>query len=127
MVSKRAIGFGWRLLEFCYLNNQLKEQVIQSYVKMILAKFETLNDINGEATYSSQGNPGKTFLQALEKDFQLISWIGYIWNKGWRWRSGRPPDGTIQAVVLQEGGGGASRRVERFGWGRCCPRGRGAV
>jgi hypothetical protein len=43
---------------------------------------QTLKDINEEATYSSQGNPGKTFLQALQKDFQLIKRIGDIRNKG---------------------------------------------
>ena len=93
MLSKRAVGFGWRLLEFCYLNDQLKEHDIQASTKMFPAKVEdpmirgdiivqTLKDINGEATYSSQGNPGKTFLQALQKDFQLIRRIGDIRSKG---------------------------------------------
>ncbi|KAM0860052.1 hypothetical protein ACQ4PT_046777 [Festuca glaucescens] len=95
MLSKRAVVFGWRLLEFCYLNDQLKEHDIQaSSTKMFPAKVEEpmirgeiivqkLKDINKEATYSSQVNPGKTFLQALQKDFQLISRIGDIQNKGW--------------------------------------------
>ncbi|CAM0871672.1 unnamed protein product [Alopecurus aequalis] len=94
MLSKRAVGFGWRLLEFCYLNDQLKEHDIQASTKMFPAKVEdpmirgdiivqTLKDINGEATYSSQGNPGKTFLQALQKDFQLMRRIGDILNRGW--------------------------------------------
>ncbi|XP_047089748.1 activating signal cointegrator 1 complex subunit 2-like [Lolium rigidum] len=95
MLSKRAVVFGWRLLEFCYLNDQLKEHHIQtSSTKMFPAKVEDpmirgeiiiqkLKDINAEATYSSQVNPGKTFLQALQKDFQLISRIGDIRNKEW--------------------------------------------
>ena len=91
MLSKRAVGFGWRLLEFCYLNDQLKEHDIQASTKMFPAKVEDpmirgdiivqiLKDINGEATYSSQGNPGKTFLQALQKE--LIRRIGDIMNRG---------------------------------------------
>uniref|UniRef100_A0A453IQQ5 CUE domain-containing protein n=1 Tax=Aegilops tauschii subsp. strangulata TaxID=200361 RepID=A0A453IQQ5_AEGTS len=94
MLSKRAVGFGWRLLEFCYLNDQLKEEDVQASTKMFPAKVEDpmirgeiivqiLKDINREATYSSKGNPGKTFLQALQKEFQLMSRIGDIWNKGW--------------------------------------------
>ncbi|KAM3230317.1 hypothetical protein ACQJBY_060860 [Aegilops geniculata] len=94
MLSKRAVGFGWRLLEFCYLNDQLKEEDVQASTKMFPAKVEDpmirgeiivqiLKDINREATYSSKGNPGKTFLQALQKEFQLMSRIGDIRNKGW--------------------------------------------
>ncbi|VAI08618.1 unnamed protein product [Triticum turgidum subsp. durum] len=94
MLSKRAVGFGWRLLEFCYLNYQLKEEDVQASTKMFPAKVEDpmirgeiivqiLKDINREATYSSKGNPGKTFLQALQKEFQLMSRIGDIRNKGW--------------------------------------------
>ncbi|PNT77956.1 hypothetical protein BRADI_1g70890v3 [Brachypodium distachyon] len=94
MLSKRAVSFGWRLLEFCYLNDQLKEHDVQASTKMFPAKVEdpmirgeiivqTLKDINSEATYSSQGNPGKTFMQALQKEFQLMARIGDIRNKGW--------------------------------------------
>ncbi|KAE8788428.1 Activating signal cointegrator 1 complex subunit 2 [Hordeum vulgare] len=94
MLSKRVVGFGWRLLEFCYLNDQLKEEDVQASTKMFPAKVEDpmirgeiivqiLKDINREATYSSNGNPGKTFMQALQKEFQLMSRIGDIRNKGW--------------------------------------------
>lgn len=93
MLSKRTVRFGWRLLELCYLNDQLKEHDAQASTKMFPAKVEdpmirgdilvqTLKDINREATYSSQENPGKTFLQALGKEFQLVSRIGNIRNKG---------------------------------------------
>uniref|UniRef100_A0ACD5TV22 Uncharacterized protein n=1 Tax=Avena sativa TaxID=4498 RepID=A0ACD5TV22_AVESA len=105
MLSKRAVGFGWRLLEFCYLNDQLKEHDIQASTKLFPAKVEDpiiraeiiiqkLKDINGEVSYSSQGNPGKTFLQALQKDFQLISRIGDIHNKGWIYMD----DGQFQFI-----------------------------
>uniref|UniRef100_A0A0D9VQX9 CUE domain-containing protein n=1 Tax=Leersia perrieri TaxID=77586 RepID=A0A0D9VQX9_9ORYZ len=93
MLSKRTISFGWRLLEFCYLNDQLVEHDVQASNKMFPAKVEdpmirgdiiiqTLKDINREATYS-QDHPGNTFLQALEKDFKLMNRIGDVRKKGW--------------------------------------------
>lgn len=93
MLSKRTVRFGWRLLHYCYLNDQLREHDIQTSTKMFPAKVEdpmirgdilvqTLKDINKEATYSSQVNHGNTFLQSLESEFQLMSQIGDIRNKG---------------------------------------------
>ncbi|KAL6645622.1 hypothetical protein ACP70R_017230 [Stipagrostis hirtigluma subsp. patula] len=94
MLSKRAVRFGWRLLHYCYLNDQLREHDAQTSAKMFPAKVEdpmirgdilvqTLKDMNKEATYSSQVNHGNTFLQALETEFQLMSRIGNIRSKGW--------------------------------------------
>ncbi|WVZ55900.1 hypothetical protein U9M48_006501 [Paspalum notatum var. saurae] len=94
MLSNRTVRFGWRLLHYCYLNDQLREHDVQASTKMFPAKVEdpmirgdilvqTLKDINREATYSSQVNNGNTFLQALESEFQLMSRIGDIRNKGW--------------------------------------------
>uniref|UniRef100_A0A0E0KA87 CUE domain-containing protein n=1 Tax=Oryza punctata TaxID=4537 RepID=A0A0E0KA87_ORYPU len=93
MLSRRTVSFGWRLLEFCYLNGQLVEHDVEASTKMFPAKVEdpmirgdiiiqTLKDINREATYS-QDHPGKTFLQALEKEFKLMNRIGDIRKKGW--------------------------------------------
>nr|TKV97586.1 hypothetical protein SEVIR_9G504000v2 [Setaria viridis] len=94
MLSKRTIKFGWRLLHYCYLNDQLKEHDAQTSTKMFPANVEdpmirgdilvqTLKDINREAAYSSQLNHGSTFLQSLESEFQLMSQIDNIRNKGW--------------------------------------------
>ncbi|KAL6867642.1 hypothetical protein ACP4OV_015666 [Aristida adscensionis] len=94
MLSKRAVRFGWRLLHYCYLNDQLSEHDAQASAKMFPAKVEdpmirgdilvqTLKDINKESTYSSQVNHGNTFLQALETEFHLMSRIGNIRSKGW--------------------------------------------
>ncbi|CAN6321026.1 unnamed protein product [Urochloa humidicola] len=94
MLSNRTIRFGWRLLHYCYLNDQLSEHDAQTSSKMFPANVEdpmirgdilvqTLKDINREATYSSQLNHGNTFLQALESEFQLMSRIDDIRNKGW--------------------------------------------
>jgi len=94
MLSMRTVRFGWRLLHYCYLNDQLKEHDAQTSTKMFPANVEdpmirgdilvqTLKDINREATYSSQLNHGDTFLQSLEKEFQLMSQIHNIRNKGW--------------------------------------------
>ncbi|CAD6210094.1 unnamed protein product [Miscanthus lutarioriparius] len=94
MLSKRTVRFGWRLLHYCYLNDQVREHDAQTSTKMFPAKVEdpmirgdilvqTLKAINREATYSSQVNHGNTFLQALESEFQLMSQIGDIRNKGW--------------------------------------------
>ncbi|XP_006649591.1 activating signal cointegrator 1 complex subunit 2 [Oryza brachyantha] len=93
MLSRRTVSFGWRLLEYCYLNDQLLEHDVQACAKMFPAKVEdpmirgdiiiqTLKDINREATYR-QDHPGKTFLQALEKEFKLMSRIRDIRKKGW--------------------------------------------
>lgn len=94
MLSKRTARFGWRLLHYCYLNDQVREHDAQTSTKMFPAKVEdpmirgdilvqTLKDINRESTYSSQVNHGNTFLQELESEFQLMSQIGDIRNKGW--------------------------------------------
>jgi activating signal cointegrator complex subunit 2 len=93
MLSKRTVRFGWRLLHYCYLNDQLKEHDAQSSTKMFPANVEdpiirgdilvqTLKDINREATNSSQLNHGNTFLQSLESEFQLMSQVDNIRNKG---------------------------------------------
>ncbi|XP_062216481.1 uncharacterized protein LOC133916703 [Phragmites australis] len=92
MLSKRTVRFCWRLLHYCYLNDQLREHDAQVSTKMFPAKVEdpmirgdilvqTLRDMNREAT--SQVNRGNTFLEALENEFQLMSCIGNIRNKGW--------------------------------------------
>ncbi|GJN08730.1 hypothetical protein PR202_ga26683 [Eleusine coracana subsp. coracana] len=94
MLSKRTVRFGWRLLHYCYLNDQLRETDAQASTKMFPAKVEdpmirgdilvqTLKDINREASLSSQVNHGNTFLRVLEQEFQLMSRIGSIRNKGW--------------------------------------------
>lgn len=93
MLSKRSVIFGWRLLHYCYLNDQLREHDAQASTKMFPAKVEDpairgdilvqkLKDINREASFSSQVNHGNTFLGALEQEFQLMSHIGSIRNKG---------------------------------------------
>ncbi|RLN17228.1 hypothetical protein C2845_PM02G34060 [Panicum miliaceum] len=94
MLSKRTVRFGWRLLHYCYLNDQVKEHDAQTSTKMFPANVEdpiirgdilvqTLKDINREATNSSQLNHGNTFLQSLESEFQLMSQVDNIRNKGW--------------------------------------------
>ncbi|CAL4929679.1 unnamed protein product [Urochloa decumbens] len=94
MLSNRTVRFGWRLLHYCYLNDQLRGHDAQTSSKMFPANVEdpmirgdilvqTLKDINREATYSSQLNRGNTFLQALESEFHLMSRIDDIRNKGW--------------------------------------------
>uniref|UniRef100_A0A0A9G420 CUE domain-containing protein n=1 Tax=Arundo donax TaxID=35708 RepID=A0A0A9G420_ARUDO len=94
MLSKRTVRFGWRLLHYCYLNDQLREHDTQVSTKMFPAKVEdpmirgdilvqTLKDMNRETTNTSQVNHGNTFLRALENEFQLMSQIGNIRNKGW--------------------------------------------
>uniref|UniRef100_A0A0A9DH47 Uncharacterized protein n=1 Tax=Arundo donax TaxID=35708 RepID=A0A0A9DH47_ARUDO len=92
MLSKRTVRFGWRLLHYCYLNDQLREHDTQVSTKVFPAKVEdpmirgdilvqTLTDMNREATNTSQVNHGNTFLQALENEFQIMSRIGNIRNK----------------------------------------------
>jgi activating signal cointegrator complex subunit 2 len=93
MLSKRTVRFGWRLLHYCYLNDQLSEHDVQASGKMFPAKVEdpmirgdilvhTLKDMNREASFSSQVKHGNSFLAALEQEFQLMSRIGSIRNKG---------------------------------------------
>lgn len=40
MLSKRTVRFGWRLLHYCYLNDQLREIDAQVSTKMFPAKVE---------------------------------------------------------------------------------------
>jgi activating signal cointegrator complex subunit 2 len=93
MLSKRTVKFGWRLLHYCYLNDQIRENDAQASTKMFPAKVEdpmvrgdilvqTLKDINREVSLSSQVNHGNTFLEALELEFQLVSRVSTIQNKG---------------------------------------------
>ena len=93
MLSMRTVRFGWRLLHYCYLNDQLKGHDAQTSTKMFPANVEdpiirgdilvqTLKDINREAYNSSQLNHGNTFLKSLESEFQLMSQIDNIRNKG---------------------------------------------
>ncbi|KAK3150795.1 hypothetical protein QOZ80_3AG0237900 [Eleusine coracana subsp. coracana] len=83
---------GFKVMSKSQSNGETSENKILSNVA--LAKVEdpmirgdilvqTLKDINREASLSSQVNHGNTFLRVLEQEFQLMSRIGSIRNKGW--------------------------------------------
>lgn len=96
MLSMRIVQFGWKLLDFCYLNNELVEDsLLQTTTKMFPAKVDdpairgdilvqTLKEINGEVPYHLQENHNAgTFIQNIEKDYKLLSRIGSLRSKGW--------------------------------------------
>lgn len=94
MLSVRVVKFGWKLLDFCYLNDQLTDDsLLQTATKMFPAKVEdpairgdilvqTFKEINGEVL-SPFGKYGSgTFLQNLEKDFKILGQIQGLRNTG---------------------------------------------
>nr|CAD1822641.1 unnamed protein product [Ananas comosus var. bracteatus] len=96
MLSKRIVKFSWKLLEFSYLNDQsIEDSLLRAVTKMFPANVEdpairgeiviqAFRDIVGEAAYGLQDNlGGGTFLQNLEKDFEMLNRINRLRSNGW--------------------------------------------
>ncbi|XP_072991765.1 uncharacterized protein [Typha latifolia] len=96
LLSKRVLSFGWQLLDYCYLNDQLTEDsLLLATTKMFPAKVDdpvirgdilvqTFKDMNKEATYTFQENlDNGTFLQNLEKEFGIMRRIVSLRSNGW--------------------------------------------
>ncbi|XP_008805692.2 activating signal cointegrator 1 complex subunit 2 [Phoenix dactylifera] len=95
MLSVRVVKFGWKLLDFCYLNDQLTDDsLLQTAMKMFPAKVEdpvirgdilvqTFKEINGEVSIPYEKYHSGTFLRNLEKDFKILGQIQGLRNTGW--------------------------------------------
>ncbi|XP_073105142.1 uncharacterized protein [Elaeis guineensis] len=95
MLSVRVVKFGGKLLDFCYLNDQLTDDsLLQTATKMFPAKVEdpairgdilvqTFKEINGEVSNPYGKYRSGTFLQNIEKDFKILGQIQGLRNNGW--------------------------------------------
>lgn len=97
VVLTRIVKFGWKLLDFCYLNNELTDDnLLQSTTKMFPASVEdpsirgdilvqTLKEINGEAQFQVDDHGIGTFVENIEKNYRIFSRINNLCSRGWIW------------------------------------------
>ncbi|WOK92350.1 activating signal cointegrator 1 complex subunit 2 [Canna indica] len=95
MLSARIVKFGWKLLNYCYLNDKFIEDSLHPSSKMFPANVEDpvirgdiivqmFKEINGEISYNFAENHGNgTFLQKLEKEFKILNHIDNLRSNGW--------------------------------------------
>lgn len=95
MLSMRIIKLGWRLLDYCYLSDDLfkDDLVVPVATKMFPANIEdptirgdillqTFREI-GEASLSTQDHQdGEMFLQSIEKNFSITRKLDNLQNTG---------------------------------------------
>ncbi|KAF3791108.1 Activating signal cointegrator 1 complex subunit 2 [Nymphaea thermarum] len=96
MLSTRIVKFGWKLLDFCYLNQSPAEvHLLTNSTKMFPAKFEdpgirgdiilqVLRELSMGVSYELQEHHGrKTFIQGFEKNFKILARMETLRNDGW--------------------------------------------
>lgn len=95
VLSTRIVKFGWKLLDFCYLHDELADDnFFQSTTKMFPASVEdpfirgdilvqTLKEINGEAQFQVDYHDLGTFIENIEKNYKIFSQINSLCNQGW--------------------------------------------
>ncbi|XP_059631143.1 uncharacterized protein LOC132274016 isoform X2 [Cornus florida] len=96
MLSMRIVKLGWKLLDFCYLSDEVFEGSfpLPSATKMFPANVEdpviradilvqTFREIGGGYSNVQEDQNRGTFLQNLEKDHQMMSRIDFLQNTGW--------------------------------------------
>lgn len=94
ILSKRIVKFGWVLLDYCFLNDLLPQDELHVTAAILPAKVEDplirgeillqkLKEIHGEASYAFHENlNNKTFLQSLQKDFNLLTRVNSLYSNG---------------------------------------------
>lgn len=95
MLSMRMVKFGWKLLDFCYLSDQVFEDClpIPAVTKMFPAKVEdpiirtdiliqTFREINSVLLYTEENQNRDTFLQNLDKNYHIMSRLQSLQNAG---------------------------------------------
>lgn len=95
MLSMRIVKFGWKLLDLCYLSEEVfKDNLpIPSAAEMFPAKIEdpfiradilvqTLREINGISVCAQENQNRQTFLQNVEKNFNILSKMENLQNNG---------------------------------------------
>ncbi|XP_004290962.1 PREDICTED: activating signal cointegrator 1 complex subunit 2 isoform X1 [Fragaria vesca subsp. vesca] len=96
MLSFRIVKFGWKLLDSCYLSDEVfKENIpIPAAAEMFPAKLEDpviradilvqmLREINGISVGARENQTRETFLQNVEKNFNMIGRVENLQNHGW--------------------------------------------
>ncbi|XP_028950945.1 uncharacterized protein [Malus domestica] len=96
MLSLRIVRFGWKLLDLCYLSDDaFKDNLpIPAAAEMFPAKVEdlfiradilvqTLREINGISVCAQENQNRQTFLQNVEKNFNIMSKMENLQNTGW--------------------------------------------
>ncbi|XP_009360565.2 activating signal cointegrator 1 complex subunit 2 isoform X2 [Pyrus x bretschneideri] len=96
MLSMRIVRFGWKLLDLCYLSDDaFKDNLpIPAAAEMFPAKVEdlfiradilvqTLREINGNSVCAQENQNRQTFLQNIEKNFNIMSKMENLQNIGW--------------------------------------------
>ncbi|KAJ9186825.1 hypothetical protein P3X46_002355 [Hevea brasiliensis] len=96
MLSMRICKLGWKLLDICYLSNEVFTDClpIPAVTKMFPAKvddpviradilIQTFREISGLLLYTQENQNRNTFLQNLDKNYHLMSKLQSLQNAGW--------------------------------------------
>nr|GLL48942.1 uncharacterized protein LOC109153195 [Ipomoea trifida] len=96
MLATRIVNFGWKLLYFCYLSDEVFDGSfpIPVGMKMFPAKVEDpvirtdivvqlIRDVNGVSFSSPEGHTKGTLLQNIEENHKIMSRIELLRNAGW--------------------------------------------
>ncbi|KAL2489184.1 Ubiquitin system component Cue protein [Forsythia ovata] len=96
MLSRRIAKFGWQILYYCYLSDEVFEgsYSLPVAMKMYPANVEdpairadiliqSLRDLSGNHSHVSDRQTGGTFLQNVEKNHLIMSRIELLRNTGW--------------------------------------------
>ncbi|XWS25525.1 hypothetical protein CRYUN_Cryun27aG0075400 [Craigia yunnanensis] len=96
MLSMRIVKFGWKLLDICYLSDEvfLDGHPIPTATKMFPATVEdpfiradilvqTFREINGVSPQGQENEKQDTFLQNVEKNCNMMSKLENLQNTGW--------------------------------------------
>ena len=95
MLSMRTVKFGWKLLDLCYLSDEvfLDGHTIPTATKMFPATVEdpfiradilvqTFREINGVSLQGQENEKQDTFLQNVEKNCNMMSKLENLQNTG---------------------------------------------
>ena len=95
MLSMRTVKFGWKLLDLCYLSDEvfLDGHTIPTATKMFPATIEdpfiradilvqTFREINGVSLQGQENEKQDTFLQNVEKNCNMMSKLENLQNTG---------------------------------------------
>ncbi|KAF8025053.1 hypothetical protein BT93_F2032 [Corymbia citriodora subsp. variegata] len=96
MLSMRIVAFGWKLLDACYLSDELFEDghYMPTATKMFPAKVEdpviradiviqTFRELNSFSLQEQGSQNIETFLQSVEKNYQVMSRLRSLQDGGW--------------------------------------------
>ncbi|CAK9155420.1 unnamed protein product [Ilex paraguariensis] len=112
MLSTRIVKFGWKLLYFCYLSDEVFEEsfILPAATKIFPAKVEDpviradilvqiFREISGLYSHFQEGQSRRTFLQHIEKNHKMMSRIELLQTTATFFlgarlpKVGAPPDG----------------------------------